>query len=428
MEKNSASKNTFRQLRQALMTTADRLQDAGHSLGDQPFGRRSLLQPTFWALRLLLNFTAQLVSLPAYFRRNSTANFATYARRDGDTYIDSYSRFVRTTRWAIGVTIVTIIAAAAALFSAGIVRLHITANAPKIVYHVGILKRTNALKPIVDSFKQELTKKGFHEGANIVYEDQTVMESDAALDPYAVGFVRDHKDLIVAVGDAAAAAVKTATVKTPIPTVFYSNFDPVGDRLIASYSRSGNNLVGMGNGALIDRQIDILQTLIPDLQTIGVMSIPTDTTNQNFIRALTKSAAAQGLKVRTETVKIPEDIPTAFTAMASQGIKAAYFAPSLLTATRLELVAQEAIKNKIALISNSAANAAAGTLVALLVDQTSAGQDLASLADQLLRGTPPGNISSMYASQSYLALNQKTAAAIGIVLPPDLIKRADVLY
>jgi putative ABC transport system substrate-binding protein len=426
---NTPSNHRLRNIRWALLATSERLRVEHRQTTRYPFATRLLLRPTFWLLRSGLALVINLLLLPIYLTRSSQVGFAQYARKRGDMYIDSYARFKRNIRYTVDFVAITIVAVASAAVSATILRDETApvTESPR-VFQVGILKRANTLDPLITSFKSGLDEYGYRDGERVIYDEPVNSGDEAALETVANEFVSQKKDLILAVGDVAALAVKKSTLKINIPTVFYANFDPVEEGLIKSYARSDNNFVGIGDGAMVKQQVELLERIEPTLRTLGVMSVPADGTNQAFIRALKAAIVGKTLTLRIETIAVADDIPAALDALVAAGATALYLAPSTLTATRLEFVAQAALVRKLILIGNSGKNAEAGALLALLADLDSVGHQLASQADQIFRGVMPLQISSEFPSANLLEINLKTAAALKLTLPPDIIERADVRY
>ncbi len=411
------SSRSYQQIRWSLLDARDRLRET------RPQTFRSDLA------RLSLTLIIYLFSIPIYLTPRAQNGFSRYARRREGVYVDSYSRFKKNAQWTIGAAVVTIIAVGLATTAATFLRKKTTPAAEsKHVFQVGILERLTTLEPMVTSFKRGLSERGYSEGERIVYDEQVNAGDETALVAVTQKFVNQKKDLILAIGDAASLAVKKGTLKINIPTVFYANFDPVEEGLIKSYARSENNLVGVGDGALIGQQLELLKHIAPTVHTIGVMSVATDGTNQGFIKALKKNAADTAFTIRTESITSADDIPHTLDVLATAGISIVYLAPSALTAPRLADVAQQALARKMILIGNSEKNAAAGALVALLADVNTVGRQLAAQADQIFHGALPSQISSQFPLASTLALNLKTAVTLNITIPPDIIERADVKY
>lgn len=409
----------LQRIRWSLLHERDRLAAAGQ----QAARTRTLL------VRFLLNLTVYLVSVPIYLTRSPQAGFTKYARRRGDTYVESYIGFKRTARLTVGIVIVTILATGAAIVAGTFVRKTVAPSTESSrVLHVGILKRATTLDPMVAAFKAGLAERGYRENERVLYDEQTVSGDEVALEAAADTFVDQKKDLILAVGDLAAKTAKKVTVRVNIPTVFYANFDPVESGLIESYASSKNNLVGVGEGAFVNQQLELLVRIAPAAQVIGVMSVPTDRTNQDFIRVLKTAAASDGLEVREEAVETAADIAPALERLKAVGVNAVYLAPSTLTAPRLAYVAHETLARGMLLIGNSQKNAEVGALYAVMADLDSVGEQLASQADQIFSNVLPAHLSSELPTKSLLALNLKTAATLNLTLPDDILTRADVTY
>lgn len=429
VENEDPQPSAHRRLRWSLVAASQRLRQDIHLAQREPFGLRLLLVVALWAVLSLLTVVINIVSLPIYLAATPQQSFQRYGARQGLTYVESYSRFTQQFQFTLGVIFVTVVAAGLA---AGSVMLLRSQQPSKDAiadqqFVVGIIKRTTGLDPLIVRFKETLNTLGFQEGNTIRYDERLVTSEDQ-LSMAAQEFVTQRHDVIVAIGEAAALAAQRATRTINIPIIFLASFDPVNQGLIKSYGNSGNNLVGVGHAAPIDRQIDLLKQILPALDVVGVMAVPDDPTNQDFVEALERVAPEQGVRVRRESVATPADIPRAFAAFADAGVRSAYLAPSALTDSRLDVVAREAVASKIALIGNGPKNAEAGALLALYADLDVVGEQLGRMANRLLRGALPASMSSRFPDQTFFAINETTAAAIGLTLPPELIERADARY
>lgn len=426
---NAGASPRLRVIRWKLLDVNDQLAVETRQTANWPFFRRLFFVPLLWLLRMGLSVVTNLLSLPIYLTRSPQISYHRYARWRGERYLDSYVRFKKNARFTVYSVVVVVVAFSSAVTSATFLRnKKAQVIESKQVFHVGILKRASTLDPLIVSFKRGLAERGYQDGVRILYDEQVDTGDGAALEGTAGEFVRQRKDLIFAVGDLAAQAVKKATANVNVPAVFYANFDPVEDGLIKSYARSENNLVGVGEGALVNQQVELLQRIAPATHTVGVLSVPADGTNQSFVRVLIAVASVDGLILRVRTIETAEDIPAALDGLVAAGTTAIYLAPSTLTAPRLEYVANEVLARKMILVGNSQKNVEAGALFALMADLDSVGQQLASQAEQIFRGVPPSQISSQFPSKSLFALNLQTASVLNLAIPADIMGRADVQY
>ena len=165
---------------------------------------------------------------------------------------------------------------------------------------VGFLRSTsaNASIDLVAALRRGLAEAGYTEGQNIAFEYRWAENRDGRLPALAADLVRRQCALIVAGGNAAAHAAKTATATIPI--VFATGDDPVKVGLVARLNRPGGNITGISffNSAdLESKQLELLREVVPKAGVIGVLVNPTATTAQSQESEAQIAARALGLQL-----------------------------------------------------------------------------------------------------------------------------------
>lgn len=417
----------LRQLRWRLLNAVDRTRVGQQRKLQLPLGDRVVLGPILFLIRVLLLIAVHLISIRIYLTRSPQTAFNLYARRRGKTYVDSYTVFRRNAQMTLAVVVISLVAMIGGSIAGLTIHQEIANTAPH-VFQIGILRPGNLPSPAVAAFKQAMAARGFRDAQTVQYQELTNAVSTAALEVQAEDFVRQRKDLIVALGDQAAMAAKVATLKDHIPVLFLTSFDPVQEGLIQSYTNSGNNLVGVGQAGLIGRQLDLMKKVLPQMHTLGILSSPGDETNQTFVDAVRQGATQRGLVPLIVTIATVKDIGKAMDEIAAQPNSAVYLTVDVFSSQNIDRIAQAATDRKLFSMGTVATNVQAGATAALYSDLNAIGQQLAQMADQIFSGSHSSDLSSAFAGAGFLAINRKTAAAIGLVFPADVIAQADVVY
>ncbi|MBI3115555.1 MAG: ABC transporter substrate-binding protein [Candidatus Kerfeldbacteria bacterium] len=361
------------------------------------------------------------ISLPALMRNVPQRTFPRVARRERETYVESYDRYKTTGRVVVPTVLTIIVVGVLAIVST--LSFHTLLRPAQRLVTVGVLKRVATLDPLVQSFQEGLMAHGFR-----VALTTRTGSTTAELTKLATALVAKRVDVLLTLGDQATLAGQTATQRTRTPTLFFTTSDPVALGVVQRFTPSGTNLVGVGRAILAERQVRLLQQLAPTLDTLAILFDPNDATSNQFRQALEDIAASEAIDVRGYPISRESEVLATFDAIVADGADAVYLAPGATTSPLNASTAAAARDRRLLLMGNSERNAEAGAAVAFSVDLERVGGQLADLAHAILQGAPPEQLSVLLPSHGFLAFNRKTAEAIGLVIPPDLLAEADALF
>jgi putative ABC transport system substrate-binding protein len=276
----------------------------------------------------------------------------------------------------------------------------------------------------VAALVQRLHELGWIERHTIAIEYRWAEGRSARLAEIAAEFVRLGVDVIFATGTAPALAAKQAT--SMIPIVFPFAGDPIGTGLVASLARPGGNVTGMSNQAtdLAAKRIELLREIVPHLRRLAVLA------NAGYpAAALEKgevAAAARTLDLEVVSFEIREsnDIAPAFEAVKGKAEALFLVGDPLMTANRIR-VTSLALAARLPTIYVHREYVDAGGLISYGANFPDLFRRAAEVVDKILRGTKPGDIPVEQPTKFELAINLKTANALGLDVPPTLLARAD---
>jgi putative ABC transport system substrate-binding protein len=297
------------------------------------------------------------------------------------------------------------------------------------VYRIGILWASVAAQtdPPYEAFVGRLRELGYVEGRNLAIEHRSSEGRNERYRALATELVTLKMDLIVAPGAPAALAAKEATNTIPIVTVIVS--DPVGARLIASLARPGGNVTGMSSAStdITAKELELLKEIVPRLSRVGVLSNPTATTNATFLKEL--EVAARTLRVRLQTieVKTPQDIENAFAAMTKERAEALIPVDDPFMYQQRRRIAALAVQRRLPTVSFHRLYPEAGALMSYGASFTDLFRRAAAYVDKILKGAKPADLPVEQPTKFELVINLKTAKALGLTIPPSLLRRADEL-
>jgi putative ABC transport system substrate-binding protein len=294
---------------------------------------------------------------------------------------------------------------------------------PTKVPRVGFLAPQGRSLPLLDAFRQGLADLGYVEGRNVVIEPRFA-EGQYERFPELIGELVGLKVGVLAVTGAvtARAAKKGAT---DIPIVFTIVVDPVADNVVPSMERPGGNITGVTSfdPKQANKQLQLLKEVIPGLKRVAILG------DQGVSEALMKSgeeqARALGLEPQRLRVAGPNpDLEAAFAAFKQGHADALLVLEEPVLGVHAKEIADLAAKDRLPTLFPPS-RVAAGGLISYGTSQTEGIHRMAAYVDKILKGAKPGDLPVETVNRYELIVNQKTAQAIGVTIPPEVLKRAD---
>jgi putative ABC transport system substrate-binding protein len=280
-----------------------------------------------------------------------------------------------------------------------------------------------------DELVARLVQDGHVEGPRIQLIWRNLEPGQA--DGQAATFVAEHVDVIVAFEDKSIAAAQAATAKMehPIPVVFLHPSDPVRDGLVKSLSHPGGNLTGVfGARDPVVRQLELYQQIMPRLKRLLTLVDPTDKATPPLLTEAKDAAQRLGLELDIVEASTAADLERAFHSLTPGEVDGAFLlSPSLRLNFSLRTIELAAEAN-LPVQAHRKEWVEQGALFSLGVDVGPVGDAGARFVDSILRGTAPADLPVEEVPKIQFAINLARARELGIVVPPDVITRADVVY
>jgi putative ABC transport system substrate-binding protein len=304
--------------------------------------------------------------------------------------------------------------------------LPVVAHAQQSMSVVGLLRSTTAapFADMVAAFRQGLADAGFQEGRNLVIEQRW---ADNALDRLpALARELVQKQAAVIVGNQS--AIEAARVEAPsTPIVFVTGEDPVRAGLVASLSRPGGNITGVtffGGSQLNGKRMEILHEIVPNAKVIAVLGDPGYVAFDRELPEIEAVARRFGWRLVVERAADQREFEPAFAKFVQAKADALLASGSPLFTSQGSVLTALALRHKLPAIYDVRILIAAGGLVSYSSSLSGAYRQAGEYAGRILKGAKPSELPVLQATTFELAINLKTARAIGVTMPPTLIATA----
>jgi putative ABC transport system substrate-binding protein len=243
----------------------------------------------------------------------------------------------------------------------------------------------------------------------------------------AADLVRRQVSVIASPGsDVAALAAKAAT--TSIPIVFSTARDPVQIGLVASLNRPGGNVTGVSyrNAEIGVKRLGLMHELLPAAKRFAALLNRYDPVAGMSLLDLEAAAAALGLRqLLVLSASSEREIDAVFANLAQQQVSALLVSADALFVSRREKLVASAARHSIPAIYDLREFAAAGGLMSYGSSLTDAYRQVGDYTGRILRGKKPADLPVQKAVKVEFVINLETAEALGLIIPPTLLGRAD---
>ena len=290
------------------------------------------------------------------------------------------------------------------------------------VAKIGWLFRAAAAARL-DLFRRELRQLGYVEGKNIAIESRFTEPN--RLSTLIDELVRLKVDVLVTGSTTDALAAKNAN--NTIPIVFYNVTDPVASGLVDSLARPGGNITGITNlqGVLAGKRLELLKETVPKLSHVAVLWNPADLNAVQQWKESQLPARELGLQLYSMEVSSTEKFESAFKVATKAGAAALAVIGSPLIGLNQNRIVGLAAKNRLPAIYPRGEYVTNGGLMSYGADEAEPVKRAAVFVDKILKGTKPADIPVEQPTKFELAINLKTAKALGLTIPPVVLMRAE---
>jgi len=285
---------------------------------------------------------------------------------------------------------------------------------------------SDAMSDRLRAFRQGLKDTGYVEGENLAIVYRFAENQIDRLPTLAAELVHRPVAVIVTTVGTATFAAKAAT--TTIPIVFLVGDDPVRLGLVASLARPSGNLTGINlfTAELTAKRLELLHELVPRAARVAVLVNPADVTiTESTLRDAEAAARAMGLQVKVLNANTSHDINAAFETMARERPDALFVATSpFFIGRRIQLV-QLAAFHRLPATYSLREMAESGGLMSYGANIGDTYRQVGAYTGRILKGAKPTDLPVVQVSRFELVINAQTARMLDLVVPPQLLARAD---
>ena len=303
------------------------------------------------------------------------------------------------------------------------------AQQPERIRRIGVLMALAADDPEssrrLTAFAQGLQELGWTEGRNVRVDVRWGAGDADRIRKQAAELVALAPDVVLAVGTTTLGPLQQATRTVPI--VFALTNDPVGGGFVESLARPGGNATGFTvfDYSIGGKWLELFKEIAPRATRAAIIRDPTSPSGVGQFAALQSVAPSIGVEVSAVNVRDAGEIERAITAFARFSNVGLIVTPAPVTIVRRELIITLAARHKLPAVYWDRFYVTGGGLISYGADTIDQCRRAATYVDRILRGEKPANLPVQAATKYQLAINLKTARALGLTVPPTLLARAD---
>ena len=298
------------------------------------------------------------------------------------------------------------------------------AQPPRKVPRIAVLLfDAPGVDPNLAAFVAGLRDLGYVDGSNVALEYYSAGGRPERFPEVAQHIASLQPDVIVVLGGDMVPFVKNAT--RAIPVVMLTSQDLAESGLVASFSRPGGNVTGVAFVSVdtAGKRLQYLNEAVPSVSRVAVLWNPEHPDGE--YQDVETAARRIGIRVHSLPVKRPEDFAAAFQSATQARAEALMVVPSRLMNLNRSRILEFATKQRIPVVTGWAPWVRAGSLLSYGPDLDALVRRAATHADKILKGARPADIPVEQPTKFELAVNLKTARALGLTIPPSVLGLAD---
>jgi putative ABC transport system substrate-binding protein len=291
-------------------------------------------------------------------------------------------------------------------------------------YRIGVLFPGGPLSETIDGLRKGLKELGFEEGKQFTLAIRDTKGDAKAAADAARTFEQEKVNLIYAMASSVIVAAKEATQNIPI--VFSIGTDPVAMGLVSDFAKPGGRLTGVHFLVrdLTSKRLEVLKELLPKLRGVVTVYDPASQVAKESAQLARAEAKRLGLKFIERHVKSVEELRQTLQALKAGEADAFFYTPDPMVVSQAQLIIDTAKAKKLPTMFQEQSLVAKGGLASYGQSYYEMGRLSAKYVQKVLSGTPPRDLRIETFDDVELVINLKTANALGLTIPPNVLARA----
>jgi putative ABC transport system substrate-binding protein len=290
--------------------------------------------------------------------------------------------------------------------------------------HVGYLyfgAAPPAYSALTEAFLQGLADLGYVDGQNVAVDSRYANGQRERLPALIAELVQVPVDVLV-LADSISIPIAQATTST-IPIVMAISGDPVAEGIVPSLARPGGNVTGLSNmsSTLSGKRVEYLKEAAPGTSRLAVLVNPDSPTSGLQVEETAAAAHAFGVQIQALSVRRAEDLAPAFDAAVSERADGLLVLPDPVTSRERDRIVAFAAEASLPGMYGPSEFVQAGGLIAYGPDRAAMFRRAAAYVDRILKGARAGELPIEQPTRFELALNLKTAEALGLTVPRNIL-------
>ena len=295
------------------------------------------------------------------------------------------------------------------------------------------LARVGFLTPIdpktvpnnLNALREGLRSHGYIEGRNLIIELAWSEETAGLKRELVADLINRKVDIIVTWGTPATLVASQTTKQVPI--VMVSIADPIGSGLVSNLASPGGNITGLTSLSpdLSSKLTELISQIVPDIRLLAVLRNAANQSSGLQVKEIGRSIQALGLKHQVFEIRTASEIEAAFAAMTKARASAVLVLSDQLFISHAQQIAELAKLHRLPSAFERREHVTTGGLIAYGTSLTALFRRSADYVAKILSGSKPGSLPVEQPAKFELVVNVKTAKALGLTIPKDLLVRAD---
>jgi len=277
----------------------------------------------------------------------------------------------------------------------------------------------------IAGFHDGLGETGYVAGQNVTIEYRWADGQFDRLPTLAADLVRRGVAALAAFAPPTAVAAKSATATIPI--VFFIGGDPVKLGLVASFSRPGGNITGVGGLTidLVSKRLEILRELVPKADSIAFLLNPSNPTSETQIQNIQEATRALGLRLHIYRATSEHELDDAFAEISQVKAGPVVVGADSFFITLRDQIVSLAARYNIPTTYETRESVVTGGLMSYAPNFRDAYRQVGVYVGRILKGERPADLPILQPTKFELVINLKTAKTLGLDVPLSLQQRAD---